>query len=192
MKLTVPTDFTSSPRATSVLPAAGCSGDVAGKALLAHDERELRRRAVMLADGSQILIDLSRPATLHDGDRLVLEDGRQFEIAPAPEDLYEVHCHNATHLAELAWHLGSRHIAAAFEAGRILVPRTPANRTTLEELGATVAEIVAAFSPLHDSSGHDHHHEHHGHGHHGHGHGHGEPDAYGRLPGDPHYGHNHP
>ena len=29
------------------------------------------------------------------------------------------------------------------------------------------------------------------HDHHDHDHGDGEPDAYGRLPGDPHYGHNH-
>jgi len=52
--------------------------------------------------------------------------------------------------------------------------------------------------------GHDHHHDHgdahshaheHGHGREAHGHkheaGHGKPDKYGRLPGDPHYGHNH-
>lgn len=46
----------------------------------------------------------------------------------------------------------------------------------------------------HDNHGHDHH----GHDHHGHErdpghdqHGKGKPDRYGRLPGDPHYGHNH-
>jgi urease accessory protein len=61
----------------------------------------------------------------------------------------------------------------------------------LEGLGATVTEIVEPFSPVRGAySGHGHSYDHH-HGHDHHDHGGGERDAYGRLPGDPHYGHNH-
>ena len=201
MKLSINTDFTKFPRAVSVAPAGSASGAIAGRALLAHDERHLRRRAVDLAEGSEIpggkvLVDLTEPVTLAAGDRLVLEDGRQIEVAAAPEELHAVRARDTAHLAELAWHIGSRHRAAAMAADRILVLRDPAIRAMLEELGATVTEVVEPFLPVHSvhsGHSHEHGHEHHHHHHHGHDHdhGHGERDAYGRLPGDPHYGHNH-
>jgi len=203
MKLSLNTDFTKFPRAVSVAPAGSASGEVAGRAVLAHDERHLRRRAIELADGGKILVDLLEPVTLADGDRLVLEDGRQIEIAAAPEELYDIRARDGVHLAELAWHIGNRHLAAAIEAGRILILRDHVIRDMLEGLGATVADVTEPFSPVRGAySGHAHGHDHHHHGHdhdhhhphdhdHDHHHEHGERDAYGRLPGDPHYGHNH-
>ena len=201
MKLSLNTDFTKFPRAVSVAPAGSASGEVAGRAVLAHDERHLRRRAIELADGGKILVDLLEPVTLADGDRLVLEDGRQIEIAAAPEELYDIRARDGVHLAELAWHIGNRHLAAAIETGRILILRDHVIRGMLEGLGATVADVVEPFSPVRGAysghaHGHDHHHHGHDHDHHhdhddDHHHEHGERDAYGRLPGDPHYGHNH-
>lgn len=192
MKLSFNTDFTKFPRAVSVAPAGSGDGDVAGKVVLAHDERHLRRRAIELTDGGKVLVDLLEPATLADGDQLVLEDGRRIEIGAAPEELYEVRARDAAHLAELAWHIGGRHLAAAIEGGRILILRDHAVRDMLEGLGGTVADVVAPFSPLRGShSGHDHGHDHHHHGQHDHHQGHDGRDAFGRLPGDPHYGHNH-
>jgi urease accessory protein len=195
MKLSINTDFTKFPRAVSVAPAGSASGAIAGKVLLAHDERHLRRRAVDLAEGSEIpggkvLVDLTEPVTLAAGDRLVLEDGRQIEVAAAPEELHAVRARDAAHLAELAWHIGERHLAAAISGGRILIARDADARATLEDLGATVRETAAPFEPLRTTV---HQHHEHGHGHHP-GHDHhegGEPDKFGRLPGDPHYGHNH-
>ena len=198
MKLSLNTDFTKFPRAVSVAPAGDASGAVAGKAVLPHDERHLRRRAIELTEGTveggKVLVDLLEPVTLNDGDRLVLEDGRQIEIAAAPEELYDIRARDSAHLAELAWHIGGRHLAAAIEAGRILVLRDHVIKAILEGLGAAVTDVVEPFSPVRAHSGHSH--DHHDHGHHDHGHdhhdhGHGERDAYGRLPDDPHYGHNH-
>ena len=40
------------------------------------------------------------------------------------------------HLAELAWHIGNRHLAAAIEAERILILRDHVIRAMLEGLGA--------------------------------------------------------
>ncbi|MDQ2705633.1 MAG: urease accessory protein UreE [Pseudomonadota bacterium] len=203
MKLSLNTDFTKFPRAVSVVPAGTSSGAVAGRAVLAHDERHLRRRAIDLAEGSveenKVLVDLPEPMTLAQGDRLVLEDGRQIEIVAAPEELHDIRARDAAHLAELSWHIGNRHLAAAIEAGRILILRDHVIKAMLEGLGATVTDVVEPFSPVrgaYSGHGHGHGHDHHGHDHHddhhdGHHHGHGERDAYGRLPGDPHYGHNH-
>ena len=199
MKLSLNTDFTKFPRAVSVAPAGGTSGAVAGKAVLPHHERHLRRRAIELTEGTveggKVLVDLLEPVTLNDGDRLVLEDGRQIEIAAAPEELHDIRARDSAHLAELAWHIGNRHLAAAIEAGRILVLRDHVIKAMLEGLGATVTDVVEPFSPMrgaHFGHSHDHHdHGHHDHEHDHHDHGHGERDAYGRLPDDPHYGHNH-
>ncbi len=187
MKLSLNADFTKFPRAVSVVPFGAASGPVAGRAVLAHDERHLRRRAIALDDGGKVLVDLLEPVMLANGDRLVLEDGRQVEIGAAPEELYAIGARDALHLAELAWHIGNRHLAVAIEPARLLILRDHVIKAMLEGLGATVADVVEPFNPLRGAyAGHGGH-DHHGHEHHGHG----ERDAFGRLPGDPHYGHNH-
>ena len=188
MKLNIQTDFTKFPRVTSVLRRGdhGISAQPADRVALAHGERRLRRRALVLTGGGQILADFTEPTLLAVGDRLVLEDGRQIEIEAAEEELLEVRARDGAHLAELAWHLGGRHVATAISPGRIFVLRDDGIRTMLEELGATVAAVRAPLEPLRDTH-HDHHH-----GHEHRHHEHWERDRYGRLPGDPHYGHNHP
>lgn len=268
MKLNITTDFTKFPKAVSVVHA-GEAGDTVpfDIAVLPHDERHLRRRAIGLQHGDRILVDLPKPVVLDNGDRLVLEDGRHVEIIAAEEEVYDIRARDAVHLAELAWHIGNRHLAAAIEPGRILILRDHVIKEMLEGLGALVTEIVEPFEPVRGAySGHDHGHDHsHVHDHdddHDHGHGRivhhhhedddyepdhgsgrvararssaasadhdhdderdhgagriarrkapaqpakeadpdhgagraaekrGKPDRYGRLPGDPHYGHNH-
>lgn len=190
MKFSINTDFTKFPRAVSVLRAAEAGSAVPfDVARLAHDERHLRRRVLELAHGERVLVDLLEPVALADHDRLVLEDGRQIEIVAAEEAVYDIRARNAVHLAELAWHIGNRHLAAAIDADRILILRDHVIKAMLEGLGANVTEISAPFEPLRGaySGGHDHGHHHD----HDHEHDHGKPDRFGRLPGDPHYGHNH-
>ena len=205
MKLSLNTDFTQFPRAGAVRHSAEAKGVAFDKVSLPHDERHLRRRALTLSGGGKILVDLAEPTVLETGDRLVLDDGREVEIAAEPEELLDIRARDAVHLAELAWHIGNRHLPAQIEAARILILRDHVIEAMLEGLGATVSKVVEPFSPVRGAysghGGHDHHHghdDHHGHDHshhdhhHAHGHDHGDRDAYGRLPGDPHYGHNHP
>lgn len=197
MKLNLNTDFTSLPRASSVAPAGQpASVEPFGFATLAHDERHLRRRVVMLDSGDKVLVDLPEPVALHHGDRLLLEDGRQVEIRAAEEELYEIHGRSTAHLVELAWHIGNRHLAAQIEEGRLLILRDHVIKAMLHGLGAEVTDVVEPFVPARGaySGGHAHGHDHDDHHDHDRGHdhhGHGERDRFGRLPGDPHYGHNH-
>lgn len=146
---------------------------VLGRAVLHHDERHLRRRAIGLEDGQKILIDLPDTVVLADGDELLLEGSGVVEIAAAEEALYAVRGRDALHVAELAWHIGNRHLAAAIEADRILILRDHVIKAMLEGLGAAVEEITAAFTPVRGAySGHGHAHGHsHGHGDHDHHHG---------------------
>jgi urease accessory protein len=164
MKLDIRTDFTKFPRAVSVL-AAGEAGTTApyDRVVLAHDERHLRRRVIELAGGDKVLVDLPEPVALNDGDRLVLEDSRHVEIVAAREPLHDIRAGSPVHLAELAWHIGNRHLAAAIEAGRILILRDHVIKAMLEGLGATVSDVSEPFKPVRGAysghgGGHDHAH----------------------------------
>jgi urease accessory protein len=187
MKLSINTDFTKLPRAGGIVHAADADAGVRpfDTVSLPHDERHLRRKVLSLSDGGKLLVDLAEPVMLAAGDRFLLDDGRQVAIVAAPEELLEVRGRDAVHLAELAWHIGNRHLAAQIEADRILILHDHVIEDMLEGLGATVREVADAFQPVRGAySGHAHGHEHHHHDH-------GERDAHGRLPGDPHYGHDH-
>lgn len=155
-------------RATRVRRANGdtAEGPFRGTAILAHDERHLRRKVVTLGDGSPVLVDLPEPVALAAGDALVLEDGGLVAIAAADEELLEVTARDAVHLTELAWHIGNRHLPAAIAADRILILRDHVIRAMLEGLGAGVRDVVAGFEPVRgayagSSHGHDHGRHHH-------------------------------
>ncbi|MFA6155233.1 urease accessory protein UreE [Mesorhizobium sp.] len=192
MKLDIKTDFTKFPRAVSVLPAGDAKAEAPyGRAVLPHDERHLRRRAIELSDGGKVLVDLPEPVALNDGDRLVLEDGRHIEITAAPEDVYDIRARDAVHLAELAWHIGNRHLAAGIEAGRILILRDHVIKAMLEGLGATVTDVSEPFKPVRGAySGQGGH----GHGHaeaHAHAHGEAHSHAHSESHSHSHAGHHH-
>lgn len=191
MKLAINTDFTSLPKVLSVAKAEDRSATEtksAGFVSLPHDERHLRRKVLQLSDGGKVFVDLAEPVVLADGDSLVLDDGRHVEVRAAEEEVYEITARDAVHLSELAWHIGNRHLPAQIETARIVILRDHVIKAMLEGLGASVAEIVEPFAPLRGAySGHGHSHGHD----HGHHHDHNEADRFGRMPGDPHYGHNH-
>jgi urease accessory protein len=157
---------------------------ITGTAVLQHDERHLRRKTIKLTDGTKILVDLPEPVVLAAGDHLMLDDGTAVAVAAADEPLYEITARDHVHLAQLAWHIGNRHLPAAIETDRILILRDHVIKAMLIGLGAAVHDITAPFNPVRGAyAGHEpehrHSHEHadeHGHAHdhdHDHHHGHG-------------------
>jgi urease accessory protein len=173
-------------RAVSVIRAGEAARAPFDVAVLAHDERHLRRRVLTLSRGDKLLVDFPEPLTLRGGDCLVLDDGRVAGIVAAEEELLDIRGRDARHLAELAWHIGNRHLAAAIEGERILILRDHVISAMLDGLGAQVSEVREPFNPLGGaySGGHSHGgphghadgqgHDHHGHHHdHEHGHDHG-------------------
>lgn len=169
-------------RATSIRRARegeGAAPPAIGTAVLAHDERHLRRKTIALSDGRRVLVDLPQAVVLEEGDALLLEDGAAVRIAAAPEALYEVAGRDPGHLVELAWHIGNRHLPAALAADRILILQDHVIRAMLEGLGAGVREVTAPFAPARGAYG----------GHHGHDHGHGHGESAGE--GAPGQGHSH-
>lgn len=154
-------------RAATIVRASERSGQTPfDVAVLAHDERHLRRRKIDLRQGERLLVDFPDALALGQGDLLALDDGRFVEIVAPHEKLYDIRGRDTRHLTELAWHIGNRHLPAAVETGRILIQRDHVIKAMLEGLGATVTDVTEAFEPVRGAySGqgrahsHDHHHE---------------------------------
>jgi urease accessory protein len=148
------------------------TGSTMAKAVLAHDERHIRRKTIPLSSGEKILIDLPEPTFLNADDVLMLDDGSAVLVEAAAEDLYEVTGRDNVHLAQLAWHIGNRHLPAEISDRHILILRDHVIRTMLEGLGATVTDVTGPFTPTrgaYDGHGHGHGQDHsHAHGHHHH------------------------
>lgn len=147
---------------------------VAGSVTLSADERHVRRRRLNVNTGEAILLDLGEATMLEAGDALELDDGRLIEVIAANEPLMEVRPGAAISVAQLAWHIGNRHLPAQVEAERILIERDHVIRQMLVGLGAEVVDVVEPFLPLkgaYHAGGHSHGHDH-GHSHDGHDHGH--------------------
>lgn len=134
-------------RATAPLPANHGKGKPFDRLTLTHDQRRLRRKVMELPGGEELLVDFPEPVTLEHFGGLLLEDGRVVEIVAAAEPLYEITGRGAEHLAQLAWHIGNRHMSAQIEKKRILIPRDHVGRTMLVGLGAEVREVLEPFSP---------------------------------------------
>jgi urease accessory protein len=151
-------------KAHAIVRAAERTGKPFASVMLEAAERHLRRRLLILQHGDELMVDLPAAARLEHGDCLLAEDGRLVEVIAAAEDLLAATAGKGLRLAELAWHLGNRHVEAQVEPDRILVRRDAVIGDLLGRLGATVSEVREPFSPLGGAYGHG--------ADHGHGHGH--------------------
>ncbi len=134
-------------KATTALPANHGKGKPFAQLVLTSDQRRLRRK-VLSVKGEEVLVDFSEAVTLEHFGGLLLEDGRIVEVVAAPEPLLEINPKGAEHLAQIAWHIGNRHMAAQIEKKRILVPRDHVAKTMLQGLGAEVRDVTEPFIPM--------------------------------------------
>jgi urease accessory protein len=156
-------------RAVSVERAGTWPGAWTDRVVLDFDQRHRRRIALRGEGGLAFLLDLENTARLRHGDTLVLEDGRRVAVAAAAEPLAEIRCHDAYHLARVAWHLGNRHVPTMIDGERLLIRRDLVIEDMVCGLGASVAHVEVPFEPEGGAyaGGYGHHHDddHHRHGH---------------------------
>jgi urease accessory protein len=143
-------------RATSILRSGEAKATPFDLVVLTAEERHLRRKLITLQHGDEVLVDLPQTVKLADRDCLVLEDGRLAEVIAADEELLEVKAQDATHLVQLAWHIGNRHLEAQIEVTRLLIRPDHVIAKMLEQLGATVNAVREPFSPEHGAYSHAH------------------------------------
>jgi urease accessory protein len=168
-------------RAIEVVPRGGYPETAAEAAVtLAYDDRHRRRIRLTTDQGWAFLLDLPEATVLGDGDGLRLEDGAWLTVRAAEEELVAVTCRDATDLPRIAWHIGNRHIPAAFGGARILIRHDHVIADMVRGLGAEATALRAPFTPERGAydrpsspeQGHGHSHEH-GHAHEdGHAHAH--------------------
>lgn len=154
------------PHAFEVLPAEDTCGTTHADSIsLTYDERHRRRRRYRCSGGTEFLLDLPRAVVLRAGDAVRLEDGRLIRIEAAAEALLEVRAPDPNALVRFAWHIGNRHLPAELGAKRILIREDAVIAAMLRGLGATVASVLAPFTPesgAYDARGgiHSHAHQH--------------------------------
>ena len=130
-------------KATAALPANHGKGKPFAQLVLTSDQRRLRRK-VLNVKGEEVLVDFPEAVTLDHFGGLLLEDGR----VAAPEPLLEILPKGGEHLAQIAWHIGNRHMPAQIEKKRILVPRDHVAKAMLQGLGAEVRDTTEPFIPM--------------------------------------------
>jgi urease accessory protein len=171
-------------RATAVVRRLAVKADkVVDTVVLDHEGRHRRRIALTGEGGTEVLLDLEKPAALQDGDALKLEDGRLVRVKAADQDLVEVRAENPLRLLRVAWHIGNRHTPAEITADAIYIEDDHVLVEMVRGQGCSVAAVRRPFQPergAYDHGGHDHghgqHHDH-DHGHHDHGHAHAHAHA---------------
>lgn len=145
---------------------------IRGRLELPFERRTRTRQRVTIDSGEEMAVMLPRGEVLRGGDLVATSDGRLLEIVASPEALLHVTCATPRDLARAAYHLGNRHVAVEVGAGYLRLAADHVLKEMLVGLGATVAELSAAFEPESGayagghSHGHDHEHDHdHGHDH---------------------------
>lgn len=129
---------------------------------LRYDARLLRRKKLVSEGGAAFLVDLAQTTSVAAGSSFVLDDGREIAVRAAVEPLMRV----TGDLARLAWHIGNRHAPCDVQPDALIVQREKVMRAMLEQLGATVTDIDAPFTPEGGAyghgrtMGHDHSHSH--------------------------------
>lgn len=166
---------------TEHLPARQRSGHLraadgaALKLVLPFDQRRKARQRARLTAGYEIGIQLPRGTVLRGGDRLRAADGTVLEIVAAREPVSTVWSRDMRHLAQVAYHLGNRHVALEIGTGWVRYLADHVLDEMVRQLGLTVLHDDEPFEPEAGAyGGHSHSHGTHEHGDGQHQHSHDE------------------
>ena len=135
------------------------TGDAADTVTLDYEARFLRRKRLISDAGEPFLVELAETRSLSQGEGFRLDDGRIIAVMAAAEPLLAVRHSN---LARIAWHVGNRHTPCQIADDHILIREDKVLQAMLEGLGASVAQVIAPFTPEGGAYGHGrtHGHEH--------------------------------
>ena len=118
-----------------------------------------RRRIVMRGEkGTEFLLDVAKPVSLHDGYGLVLDDGSIILVSGEKEQLIEISADSALDAVRLAWHLGNRHTDVQIVGDKIRIRRDHVLEDMLRGLGGKLSSLDAPFDPEAAAPSHEHDH----------------------------------
>jgi urease accessory protein len=145
-------------RVTTIHAAGEWDGQADDQVTLEAGDRRRRRIVLSGERGTRFLLDLPNPATLRDGDGLVLDDGAMVRVIGQPEPLLELNTDTPSQFVRLAWHLGNRHADVQIVGKRLRIPRDHVLQEMAIGLGANATSIEAPFDPetgASDGAGHE-------------------------------------
>jgi urease accessory protein len=131
--------------------------------VLPFELRRKTRQRVRLQSGRLAGLLLPRGTVLGNGDVLVSDDGRWFQVLAAPEPVSIATVDNPLNLAKIAYHLGNRHVAVQVLEDRLIYLHDHVLDDMVRGLGAVVSIAVQPFEPeegAYHGGGHHHSHNH--------------------------------
>jgi len=157
--------------------------------VLPFEQRQKARQRARLTAGYDVGIQLARGTVLRGGDRLRSADGTTLEVIAARERVSTVWCRDLRRLAQVAYHLGNRHVPLEIGTGWVRYLADHVLDGMVAQLGLTVVDQLEPFEPEAGAyGGHEHVAAAHVHAHphtHEHGVSHSHSVAFGAL------GHTH-
>jgi urease accessory protein len=149
-------------RFTKLVPKSGTTAPVTNipRLVLAFEARKKSRQLVKLDSGEEIGILLPPGTILREGDVVESEDGSQFEIQAATENLMMVTAPDPFLLLRAAYHLGNRHTAIEIRPDRLFLQVDPVLKEMLVGLRVTVSLVTEKFTPETGAYGGGHKHGH--------------------------------
>jgi len=148
-------------RAIAVRERGIWNGPAADTVVLDQAHRHRRRFAFDTVSGARVLLDLTRPARLRDGDALLCEDGDLILVRAAEEPVMDLSAPDLSTLVRIAWHLGNRHLPVQILAEGLRIRADHVVAEMVRGLGGTVSERTAPFDPEPGAYAGGHHHHHH-------------------------------
>ncbi len=117
--------------------------------ILNFDDRHRRRLRLTTEAGESVLLDLTKPQPLDDGDGLAIEnDEGWIRIKAAPEDVLNIEVQDLANTIKLAWNLGNRHLPIQIVGeGGLRLRYDHVIEEMLSSLGIIVKRSKAPFVP---------------------------------------------
>lgn len=117
--------------------------------VLSFDDRHRRRLRLTTEAGESVLLDLTKPQPLDDGDGLAIENNEGWvRIKAAPEEVLNVKGQDLANTIRLAWNLGNRHLPIQIvDEGSLRLRYDHVIEEMLSNHGVTVTREKAPFVP---------------------------------------------
>lgn len=129
------------------------------KLVMPFEQRQKARQRAHITAGFEVGIQLARGTVLRGGDQLRADDGTLLDIVAAREPVSTVWSRDLRRLAQVAYHLGNRHVALEIGTGWVRYLADHVLDAMVEQLGLAVIHHDEPFEPEAGAyGGHEHEH----------------------------------
>ena len=129
------------------LPAGSTPNGIYGRLRLPFEQRRKSRLTAELESGEAVAVLLPRGEVLRGGDYLVGARGQVVEVAARDEKIVHVECDTPRGLAQVAYHLGNRHVPVQVGDGWLRFEADHVLEEMAKGLGAKIRTLEAPFEP---------------------------------------------